>query len=94
MCYLIREGVCELVSKASPLRHVGAHKNSVFVPLKRQKEKISVGQNDGYFSKTMAHFNFADVSGGEWVGEDLIFSDYQSVNYSVVAKSDIVALEF
>ena len=32
------------------------------------------------------------MAAGDWVGEDALFNE--SVNYTVVAKSDVVVLEF
>ena len=42
----------------------------------------------------MAHFIFANASFGEWLGEESIFGDSQAVNYTAIAKTEVVALEF
>lgn len=52
-----------------------------------------MGSNDGNMSKALREFQFADVSVAEWVGEDALFSDRATCNYSLRAKTQLVVLE-
>jgi hypothetical protein len=52
-----------------------------------------MGSNDGNMSKALREFQFADVSEAEWVGEDALFSERATCNYSLRAKTKLVVLE-
>ena len=44
-------------------------------------------------SRSLRHFQFADVSVADWTGEDALFSDRATCNYSLRAKTQLVVLE-
>jgi hypothetical protein len=44
-------------------------------------------------SETFRKFIFAEASSGEWVGEDSLFNRFNSVNYSLRAKTQLTVLQ-
>ena len=89
-CFIIKSGVASLESNKIPLSL--KHPEDLYTKINENK-KMCLGLNEGLLSKTLSSFHFAEVSTGEWVGEDSIFNDYASCNYSLIAKTKLVLLE-
>ena len=84
-CYLILSGVCELLSKKSPLKLFKT--DGTFVNIKQRNDELCLGLNEGSMSKAFREFSFAQVTTGEWLGEDSIFGDRNCCIYSSRAKT-------
>ena len=54
---------------------------------------MALGLEQGSMSQNFREFHFSEISTGQWVGEDSIFSILNTVSYTVRAKTQITVLE-
>jgi len=54
---------------------------------------VALGLEQGSMSQNFREFHFSEISTGQWVGEDSIFSSTGTVRYTVRAKTQITVFE-
>ena len=79
------------MSYKSPLRVDATQKT--FQHVKGSKIDVALGLEQGSMSQNFREFHFSEISAGQWVGEDSIFSTQNTVGYTVRAKTQVTVLE-
>lgn len=90
---MIKSGVCEIISLKTPLLLAQDFKQVGVVQQKFTGESVYLGGHSGYMCEPFRKFFFSEISVGNWVGEDSLFNNFNSVNYTVHAKTNLTVLE-
>jgi len=87
VAFIIKKGTCMLVSSKNPLSSKISHKGHIIV------EKNKFTSNKGYISETTSTFQLGSCTAGQWVGEDILVLNDLPFPFSIVAKTEVIALE-
>ena len=60
--------------------------------MKHSDERVGLGLEK--MTRSFMQFPFAELSTGEWIGEDLLFSSSSTLSYTARTKSAVTVLEF
>ena len=85
--YIIKRGTWYLVSTKNPLLSKVSQKGHIIV--EKSKKMMS---NKGYISETTSTFQLGLRTSGQWVGEDILILNDLPFPFSIIAKTEVVAL--